>query len=98
MATPSRQEKSKCESYQLTDMAIGAPGICVSHALHKVSSDNSDIAAEETTKAILRMFDLPEGIGAVADKWQDREIYPLKSVIPMYFMRAKVDCAQNELD
>jgi len=62
----------------LTDMAIGSPGICVPRALHKVSSDNTDKAAEEITRAILRMFDLPEGIGAVADKCQDREVYPRK--------------------
>ena len=63
----------------LTDMAIGAPGICVARALHKLlPQKNTDEACDMITTALLRMFDSPEGIGAVAEKCQDREVYPRK--------------------
>lgn len=63
----------------LTDMAIGAPGICVARALHKLfPQKNTDEACDMITTSLLRMFDSPEGIGAVAEKCQDREVYPRK--------------------
>ncbi len=69
----------KCDALDLlTEMAIGAPGICVSRAFHKAGQNNFDKDSEEIVRSILRMFDLPEGIGAVTDKCQDREDYPRK--------------------
>ena len=63
----------------LVEMAIGAPGICVARALHKLMPNkNTDEACDRITTALLRMFDSPEGIGAVAEKCQDRDVYPLK--------------------
>lgn len=63
----------------LVEMAIGAPGICVARALHKLMPNkNTDEACDRITTALLRMFDSPEGIGAVAEKCQDRDVYALR--------------------
>ena len=63
----------------LVEMAIGAPGICVARAFHKLMPNkDSNEACDRITTALLRMFDSPEGIGAVAEKCQDRDVYPLK--------------------
>lgn len=62
----------------LTDMAIGAPGVCVARAIGKVMHKKADDVCRRITDDLIRMFDSPEGIGAVAEKCADRGNYARK--------------------
>lgn len=66
----------------LTDMAIAAPGICVVRSLQHYfpDADETEVreAAESITERLLRMFDSPEGVGAVAKSCADLEDYERK--------------------
>ena len=64
----------------LADMAIAAPGICIARTLYRMKGTSApgqiEAAISSVTNAVLRMFDAPEGIGAVAERLKDLDDYP----------------------